>query len=177
MKYFPRDLLERYGSLDDAVANAAHAEWEAALERYEQYLQSIEAELPEHVREFNRLLLHDAVVSSIARQGDRLIMVLRKNIPPRDVVTLTYTLTAEPVIDKDALPADARGPVMDLQHDEFELVREGGRNTYAQTILFGNGWEMTLRFSDVQVTLADPVYPLPDTLLVPVPAAQVAKSA
>jgi hypothetical protein len=167
MKYFTRDLIERYGSPDEAVANAADAEWEAVLERYEQGLRSIEAELPEHIRQFTRLLLHDAVVWSIARQGDKLLMVLRKDIPPRDVVLLTYTLIEEPVIDREALSPEYRGQVMDFRYDEFELIREKARQTYAQSILFGNGWEIRLRFSDVQVSLAEPVYPLPGTVVVP----------
>ena len=82
MKHFTRDLIERYGSRDDAVARSADAEWEAVLERYEEELRSIEPELPEHIRAFTRLLLHDAMVWSIARQGDKLIMVLRKDVPP-----------------------------------------------------------------------------------------------
>jgi hypothetical protein len=169
MKYFTRDLIERFGSEDDAVASAAQDEWEVVLERYERYLQSIESGLPQHIQEFTRLLLHDAIVWSIVRQGDRLIVVLRKDIPPRDVVILTYTLTEEPVLDKEALSAEHCGTVMDYLYDEFELIRAEGRNIYGQSILFGNGWEMTLRFSDVQVALAEPVYPLPDTMLVPVP--------
>jgi len=174
MKHFTRDLIERYGSRDDAVARSADAEWEAALERYEQELRSIEPELPEHIRAFTRLLLHDAMVWSIARQEDKLIMVLRKDVPPRNVVTLTYTLTEEPVIDREALSPEFRGQVMDFRYDEFELIREGSRRTYAQSILFGNGWEMALRFGDVQASLAEPVYPLPGTVFVPVstPAAQ-----
>jgi len=42
-------------------------------------------------------LLHDAVVSNIAREGDKLIMVLQKDIPPRDTVILTYSLIEDPV--------------------------------------------------------------------------------
>jgi hypothetical protein len=177
MKYFTRELKERYGSEDDVVASAANAEWEATLERYERYLQSIESELPEHIRAFNNLLLHDAIIWSIARQGNKLIIVMRKDIPPRDVVILTYTLTQEPIIDKEALPPEHCGSVMDFQYDEFELIREGDRTTYAQSIMFGNGWELSLRFSDVQVTLAEPVYPLAGTMLVPVSEAVGAKSA
>jgi hypothetical protein len=171
MKLFSPNLIERLGSADEAVAAAAHEEWESVLERYEGYLQSIEPELPEHIRAFNNLLLHDAIVWSIVRQGDQLIMVLRKDIPPRDVVILSYFLTEEPVLDEQALPVGQRGPVMDFQYDEFELLREQGRNLYAQSILFGNGWEIQLRFSDVRVSVARPVYPLPDTVLVPVTCA------
>jgi hypothetical protein len=176
MKYFTPSLIERLGSADEAVAGAAQEEWEKILERYEAYLQSIEPELPEHIRAFNNLLLHDALVWSIVRQGDQLIMVLRKDIPPRDVVILTYLLTEEPVLDEQALPAGQRGPVMDFQYDEFELLREQGRSLYSQSILFGNGWEIRLRFSDVRVSVASPVYPLPDTVLVPV-ACAIARSA
>ncbi len=177
MKVFTRDLIERFGSPDDTVAGAANDEWERVLERYQRYLQSIEAELPPHIRDFNHLLLHDAIVWSIARRGDRLIMVMKKDIPPRDVVILTYTLTEEPLIDRGALSPDHCGAIMDYLYDEFELIRQGDRNLYAQSIVFGNGWEMALRFSDVQVTLADPVYPLPDTMLIPTPTSGAAKSA
>ena len=178
MKYFTRDLIEHYGCLDDeAVFRSAEAEWEARLARYEAGLKSIEPELPEHIRVFTRLLLHDAIVWSIARQGEKLIMVLRKDVPPKDVVILTYTLIEEPVIDRDALSPDYRGEVMDYKYDEFELIRDCGQRTYAQSILFGNGWEMSLRFSDVQVSLAQLVYPLPGTVFVPASAPAVAPSA
>lgn len=92
------------------------------------------------------------------------------------MVILTYFLTEDPFLDKESLPAGVRGPVMDFQYDEFELVREANRVIYSQDILFGNGWELRIRFSDVQVSLASPVYPLPDTVLVPV-ASAVARSA
>jgi len=169
MKHFTRDLIERYGSPNEAVARAADAEWEQALERYEEGLQSIEAQLPEHIRAFTKLLLHGALVLSVARQGDKLILVLRKDIPPRDVVILTYTLIGEPAIDSDALPPDRRTSVMEYLYDEFELVSDGGRQTYAQSILFGNGWELSLRFSDVQVSVGEPVYPPPGVTFVPAP--------
>jgi Protein of unknown function (DUF4085) len=177
MKYFTRALMEPYGSDEDSVSLAAHDEWEQVLQRYERYLQSIEPKLPESIRAFLELRLHDAIVWSIARQGNHLTMVLRKDIPPRDLVLLTYTLTAEPTIDKEAMSPDYREGVMDFQYDEFELINEGDRKLYAQTIQFGNGWEMSLRFSDVQVTVAEPVYPVPGTSLVPISNSFPARSA
>jgi Protein of unknown function (DUF4085) len=160
MKYFTRDLIERFGAPDDAVARKAEAEWEAANERYEQHLRSIEPKLPQHIRAFNELLLHDAVVTSLARQGDKLIMVLLKDIPPRDLVTLTYTLAEEPTIQRQDAACEQRTKVMDFQYDEFDLI-EGGELVYYQSIVFGNGWEISIRFRDVQVALAEPLYPLP----------------
>jgi hypothetical protein len=177
MRYFTRDLVRRLGSDDDAIATAAHREWEETNERYEAHLRAIEPELPPHVREFNDLLLHDAVVLSIAREGDRLIMVLHKDIPPRDTVILSYNLTEDPVIDPEALPPEARLQVMDFQYDEFDLVRTGAHPLYVQSIAFGNGWEMTLRFTDVRVTLAQALYPFPGTRLIPTATSVLAQSA
>jgi hypothetical protein len=165
MKYFTRDLLERCGSTDEAVASVAAREWEAANARYEEHLRSIEPRLPDHIRDFNNLLLHDALVWSIARQDDNLIMILRKDIPPRNLVILSYTLTREPEINPEALPPEQRLQVMDFQLDEFE-VQEGSGTVYSQSILFGNGWEMTLYFSDVRVIQAEPLYPFPETMLI-----------
>jgi hypothetical protein len=177
MKYFTPSLIERYGSLDTSVADAADAEWEDALARYDSYLQGLDPELPQHIREFSRLLLHGAIVWSIARQRDKLIMVMRKDVPPQDTVILAYTLVGEPVINKEALSPEHRASVMAYQYDEFERIEEGGQEFYSQSIILANGWEMSLRFSDVQVTLAEPVYPLGNTMFVPVPVPVAAKSA
>jgi hypothetical protein len=79
--------------------------------------------------------------------------------------------------DREALSAESRGAVMDFQYDEFAEIVLDGRATYAQSIVFGNGWELTLRFTDVQVTLAQPIFPLAGTVLVPVSEAGAAQSA
>jgi uncharacterized protein DUF4085 len=164
MRYFTPDLIDRFGSSDSAVANAADEEWEALNEQYESYLRQIEPQLPAHVREFNDLRLHDARVYSVARHGDQLLLVLHKDIPPRDLVILRYTLTEEPFIDREALPAPHRSPVMDFLYDEFELIQGGEQPEYAQAILFGNGWEMRLRFRDVKVIRAEPLYSVPSAV-------------
>jgi hypothetical protein len=101
MKYFTPELIARLASSDDAVVNAAEAEWDRRQQAYEEEIQRIEPELPEHVREFNNLLLHDARVESLVRRDGQLILVLRKDIPPRDLVIIAYTLAGEPVIDRD----------------------------------------------------------------------------
>src|SRR5262249_40139185 len=98
MKFFTPELIERYGSDDPAVARAAEAEWETVHARSVQHLQTIEAGMPPHLREFTSLLLHDATVQALARDKGRLVMVLKKDIPPRDLVILCYELTDEPVI-------------------------------------------------------------------------------
>src|SRR5262249_41510487 len=146
---------------------AAEREWELANERYETRQQEIEPLLPAHVREFNHLLLHDALVLSIGRAGSLLIMVLRKDIPPQELVEIRYTLLEAPHFDPAALPAEQRLQVLDFQYDEFDVETRDGTLVYSQSIVFGNGWELDLRFRDVQVTLAEPLYPAAGTLLVP----------
>jgi hypothetical protein len=161
MKYFTPELLAQLDSTDAATANAADAEWDRRLEEYEAALQRLSPEMPAHIREFNQLLLHDARVESIARHGNQLVMVLHKDVPPRQVVILTYDLTEEPLVNAEALPPGQRSPVMDFLYDELDLVRDGDQHQYTQSILFGNGWEMRLCFRDVRVTLAEPIYPVP----------------
>jgi hypothetical protein len=158
VRNFTPELIARLNSTDSAEADAADAEWDRRQEAYEEELRRIEPTLPEHVRAFNDLLLHDARVYSLARQGDELIMVLQKDVPPRDLVIVTYALAGEPVIDTEALPVGERSPVMDFLYDEFGVVQEDGERLYEQAILFSNGWEVRLRFRDVQFALAEPLF-------------------
>lgn len=159
MKFFTRDLYRRCRSTDEAVLNTAFEEWEQANEAYERYLSAIEPAFPLHIREFATLLLHDAKVQSIARQGNQLILVLHKDIPPRDLVILNYDLDGEPIVEPftDA-PSDWSQPTT-FQFDEMEVVRDGEDKVYSQSIVFDNGWLMRLRFRDVRVMVAQSVYP------------------
>ena len=160
MRIFTADLLERYRSADPGVAQAAEAEWEEALARYEQHAQALEAGLPPQLREFAGLLLHDAVLQSMGREGGRLIMVLRKDIPPRDLVILSYQLEDEPVlVPFVGQPREWRLPAR-FDFDELERREAGPRPLYGQSIVFDNGWELRLGFRDVQVTQAAPWSPV-----------------
>lgn len=163
MKFFTRELYQRCQSTDERTLDAASAEWEQANDRYERHVQAIEAQLPPHVREFTSLLLHDARVQSIARQGDHLFMLLHKDIPPRDLVFLDYHLAGEPVIEPFADNRKDWSKPTDFQFDELDLVRGAEGTLYQQSIVFGNGWLMRLLFRDVQVRLAQPIYPVSAT--------------
>jgi len=159
MKFFTAELLERYNSDDAATASAADAVWEAANERYVQHLRALEPELPEHLRAFNALLLHDAFVQALARNGHQLIMVLKKDIPPRDLVILCYDLVDEPILVPFARSPGDWQNLTRFDFDEFDRIQEGEDRVYTQAIVFVNGWELRLRFRDVQVTLAEPWVP------------------
>lgn len=160
MKFFTRDLYRRCRSTDEAVLNAACEDWEQANEAYERHLAAIEPELPPHMREFTELLLHDAKVQSIARQGNRLILVLHKDIPPCDLVILNYELDGEPVVEPFADAPDDWNRPTTFQFDELDVEDKEGIKIYSQSIVFDNGWLMRLRYNDVRVTVAQSMYPV-----------------
>jgi hypothetical protein len=157
MNFFTPELLAQLGSADPAAVRAAEAEWERRLQSYEEYLERIEPELPPQVRAFGELLLHDARVYGLARNGSEFLLILHKDVPPRELVIVTYELVGEPVVDREAR-TDDRSAVMAFDYDELGIVREGGRTLCTQSILFSNGWELRLTFSGVKVVLADPVF-------------------
>jgi hypothetical protein len=167
MKFFTPELYARCRSGDDAVVGAAEDEWEAALQRYEQHLQAIEPALPAHLRDFQHLLLHDAVLQAVARRGDHLLLIFHKDIPPRDLVVLDYELDAEPAWEPFASHPRDWSAATAFDFDEFDAIHEAGRALYTQEIVFGNGWLLRLRFRDVQVTEAQPIYPAPSGAALP----------
>jgi hypothetical protein len=177
MRFFTRDLYEETQSNDEAILDKAEEKWENALQGYHDHLQGLEPTLPAHIREIQGLLLHDALVQSIGRQGDRLILILRKDVSPRDLVILTYELSSEPVLEPFARkPRDWTRPT-DFNFDEFDVFRDGDSILYSQEIVFGNGWLLHLRFRDVRATRAAPVFPVEAGASLPNLCPPVAKSA
>lgn len=162
MKYFTPELVIRFGSLDDEVADAAQHEWEEALENYEKHLQQLRPDFPAPLQQLELLLLHDAKVLSIAQRQKQLIMVLHKEIPPRDLVILTYELESELLIVKEALPAQFRREVMEFMYDEIEVTHNNQHAVFCQSILFSNGWEIRLQFSNIEIVLAEPRFAMLD---------------
>lgn len=164
MNYFTR---ERYLALqergDDAM-DAADAAWDEAVERYEAYLQTIRPEMPESVRELlDGFSLHDARVLSMGRRGDTFVISLQLDVPPNELLSITYTLAAAPEIKRELFPWAAAGTSPAWLYEEIERVREGDRSYFVHSILFSNGWEARLPFREVHLATAHPTFPLPRT--------------
>jgi hypothetical protein len=177
MKFFTPELHVRTQDFtSDAAMDEADAAGEAANAEYARHLQAIEAEMPECYRQFDGLLLHGAQAWTVAWNNDRFFLVLHKDIPPRDVVILSYTLARPPYIKRDVFPPLYRSSVMSFLYDEFDLVREVDERVVVQSILFANGWEVRLHFRNVEVTLAEPLYPPTGTMLVPAPTAVISSN-
>src|SRR5262249_22127964 len=117
--------------------------------------------LPHHIRQFlDEILLHDALVLDISRRGGEFIIILRKDIPPKDDVTLIYTLAAEPIINTEAITPKHRSAVMEYMYDEFDLVKESDGNSFMHSILFSYGWEFHLHFTDWRFVIAKQFSPV-----------------
>jgi hypothetical protein len=161
MKYF---TPERYAALQDfstdAAMNAADADWEEAVQRYDAYYRSVENQLPRGMREIQSgYYLHDADVSNMGRQGDRFLIVLQLDTPPHDLLVFEYDLTGEPFIDEQALPEALRSRgTVEWLYDEVELLSTAP-SLCTHSILLSNGWEVRLPFREVCVRQLSPVMP------------------
>lgn len=157
MNFFTQALYHRTQSDDEDIADIASEEWELTNERYEEHLRALAPQMPPGVCELNALLLHDARLQELAQQDDRLLMVLHKDIPPRDVVLLTYDLVAQPAFEPFApVPRVWSQPTL-FQFDEISATQQDAATIWEQAIVFANGWLLRLRFRDVRVELARPL--------------------
>ncbi|MHB1421738.1 MAG: DUF4085 family protein [Gemmataceae bacterium] len=164
MKYFTRQrYLALQESGDDAM-DAANAAWEEAVQNYDAYVQSIRPEMPESVRELlEGFFLHDARILSMGRRGETFVISVQLDVPPNELLTITYTLAGAPEIKQEIFPRAAPGAAPAWLYEEIELIREGERSHFVHSILFSNGWEARLPFREVHLATAYPTFPLPRT--------------
>jgi hypothetical protein len=163
MKYFTPELVVAYGSDNPATWKDAETRWDNACARYDAYLASIKDRLPADLRHIeDTYRLHDAIVRGMGRRHGAFVLVLQPADPPQRLLTFTYELVGEPVIQKDVLPAEYQttAGIVDWQYDEIEMA-DGEPPTWWQSILFSNGWEVTLHFRTVRIEAAEALLPAP----------------
>ena|SRR5690348_17256268 len=164
MNYFTRDRYLALQDRGDDAMDAADAAWDEAVARYDAYLQTIRAEMPEAVRELlDGFYLHDARVLSMGRRGDTFVISLQLDAPPNELLTITYHLAGTPEISQELFPWATATATPEWLHEELELIREGGQSHYVHSILFSNGWEVRLPFREVDLATAYPTFPYPRT--------------
>jgi hypothetical protein len=172
MKYFTPELYSRLQDMSsDKAMDAADAAWEQARQRYHRSLKRLMRAMPRGLAFLlENFYLHDADVLSMGQEGKQFVIVLRLDVPPRELLVLNYRLTAKALINTTALPFREGCHPVQWMYDEVGLVR-GKKGPFMHSLLLSNGWEVVLRLSDIDVFRGQTVYPVPGTNLVPVPAA------
>ena len=153
MKYFTPKLFARGNSPDVAVVRGIESEWESAIKRYRRRWNKIKSAFPRGVRRFEEagICLHDAKLIHMAQEDMRFIMVLEMEQPARNLVVLTFTLTAEPEIKSSEIQPRLRSQRAIWLYEEFDLDRD---RRCCFEVLLSNGWTLRLRFRDFQFMLA-----------------------
>jgi hypothetical protein len=161
MKYFTPDRIVQGQSTDDAVLNRHEEEWDRVCDDYEAYLATVRPHFPPGLRSLiDGYYLHDATIQGMGQQGRVFVVVLQLDTPPRSLLTLQYQLIEDPVVIRDALPAQVRskGDRVEWLYDELGAETPP---TWTHSILLNNGWEVRLHFSDVAVQEVAPLLPIP----------------
>ncbi len=158
MKYFTRERYLALQNFDEAAMDAADADWEDAVERYDAYLQTIRPDLPESVRQLlDGFFLHDARILSMGRRGETFVISMQLDAPPNELLTITYTLAGPPELKKEPfLAGDALPP--EWLYEEIERAEQ---SAFVHSILFSNGWEARIPFRDVHTATASAIFPYP----------------
>ena len=148
------ELIARFRSEDDDIAEAAAAEWERRGEKYRTRLQAIRGELPKSVRRLlGRHALHDARVLAIAADANphfSIFLELENPADPRDRrLELRYRLAGGMrkglrLVKHSALAGDGK-PLAWWLYDEFD-VSEGPVPAFTHSILLTGGYEFQLTF-------------------------------
>ena len=168
MKYFTWQRFLDLQDFDRADMDAADAEWEAAVEQYEAYLQTIRANLLESVRQLlDGFWYHDARVLSMGHRGDLFTMTLQLDAPPNELLTITYQLAGPPEMKKHAGAEESVAEAPLWQYEELEVIGTTGVPVFMHSILFDNGWELCLPFRAVELTTVGSLYPIPGSIGVP----------
>jgi hypothetical protein len=178
MKYFtPERYLALQDFRSDEAMDAAGAAWEATAQRYRHQLKRLLPSLPKGLHSLvSDFYCHDATVLSLGRAEQTFVMVLRLEVPPQELLVVTYRLTEEAVIKSHAFPAERSAGPVQWMYDEVGAV-PGKSGCWSHSILLSNGWEVQLRLSDVGVVRAETVYPGPETMPGQVATAAISRPA
>jgi hypothetical protein len=182
MKYFKQELLARFGSQDDAIALSAQEELEKQSEEYAKHLNQIRDRLPARFSELQeRYYLHDARIlmawppdypiehsrlpwDSLVNWGGNVkilhapfaMLTLELGTPPKELLVLNYRYAKVTGWAPFELFGE-RTPYLEWEHDEIEIVEGKDSLEVLHTILFSNGFELQIWFTDFDFAILKPL--------------------
>src|SRR5687768_17609976 len=158
MKYFTAELLDRFGSDDDAVADQAQADWERASDQYLKHYKSIEPALPERFKEvIGKYALHDARVFSGSLVPPFFFLTLQLDVPPHDVLLLQYNLVKPPTFLAHG-PVGDPCPYSEWLYDEVYVRKAKQFYPYFEhQVLLTNGHELHIPFTHFDYLVQSPL--------------------
>lgn len=159
MKYFKPELLARFRSSDDDVADAAAKEWDDAAAAYQARFKSIQDGLPQSVRRLcAKVTLHDARFLGAAIGKEEpffglLIQLEGRGEQPGEVLQLNYDTVSGPkggvhVRTHSEVTENSRKGVWIL-YDEFDQDAE--HPFFTHMLLLSDGREIEVRFNKLSV--------------------------
>ena len=149
MKHFTPELLRRFASKEDAIAEAAEVEWERACEEYRKHLRVVEPKLPVSAREFLRdYNMHDAhlIAHEVGKEDDTLSLLFQLD-GTESGLQLTYWLRRAK--STFILPERKKGPLeVEWLYDELDVI---DKRLFKHSILMTGGVELGLAFHKLQL--------------------------
>jgi hypothetical protein len=145
MKYFTPELLAKYRSQDDDVADAADEEWERTIAAYAKRLKKIRSKLPEEVRQFmSEYCLHDAKLILFGMHKDLPLLAVLLQLEgtssqPGEALALFYKTA-----DGQHVGKPRQSALEWVQCDEFDLDEKQGFFTHS--LLLTDGSEIKIPF-------------------------------
>lgn len=137
MKYFTPDLLDRYGSQDDDIADQAENEWELATKEYLAYFEEIKDKFP---KDFKRLqthfYLHDARILFLDYIDRFFLMRLELNGGTN--LALAYELS-----NRSPIHFTLPDKKLFWLYDEVQLKQGGNNPIFLHSFLFTNTEDQT----------------------------------
>jgi hypothetical protein len=149
MNYFTPELLKRFNSRDDDIADTAHKESEQAIRAYKEHFDKIREKLPEDVRRLLRsFYLHDAKLESFLI-GERVVSIFVRPEADGDVLLMLRYLLAGPARLSGNWRRSKNQPPLEWLYDEFDVRQKRGSAVFTHSILFTDDRELQLDFSDM----------------------------
>jgi hypothetical protein len=151
VKYMTPELLARFRSDDDRVADAAAEEWDRAGEAYRDHLTLIMPNLPPAAQWLSSptFCLHDARVLATWADAERPVVGIDVELdhPRGKVFRLVYSLM-HPFIKELSHPTLVRdGPPGEYWlYDEFDVIQDEPYPTLRHSILLTGSRELQLYF-------------------------------